>query len=305
VKKSKVCVVIPVYKGKGIVDKCIDALLNQTYKPDKIICVDDASPDNSGGYVKEKFPFVKIIKNKINLGSPGAYARGIKYAYKSGFEYVWLLDQDDIPFKDALGNLLKISEKRNSIVFTSTLINPSTHIVYPMLSRRHVDFNNPYVAEVVYFAGMLLHKNLIKKIGYPLRELTMDAGDWEYCLRCKKEGYEICVIPKSRIYHIGGEPKIVKMFITRTHYKLKKDKIEKFSSKYAFTRLDSPERYYTRIKNIILVMKLPYATSFFRKFALKLFFKQFSKIVFYEDEKIEKVNVFLHGIIDGLSKSTN
>jgi len=68
VKKSKVCVVIPVYKGKGIVDKCIDALLNQTYKPDKIICVDDASPDNSGEYIKEKFPFVEIIKNKINYG---------------------------------------------------------------------------------------------------------------------------------------------------------------------------------------------------------------------------------------------
>jgi len=305
VKKSKVCVVIPVYEGKGIVDKCINALLNQTYKPDKIICVDDASPDNSGGYIKEKFPFVKIIKNKINLGSPGAYARGIKYAYKSGFEYVWLLDQDDVPFKDALGNLLKISKKSNSIVFTSTLINPSAHIVYPMPSKRLVDFNNPYGAEVVDFAGMLLHRNLIKKIGYPLRELKMDAGDWEYCLRCKKAGYKICVIPQSRVYHIGGEPKIVKMPIMRTYYKLKKGKIEKIHSKYGLTRLDSPERYYTQNKNTILVMKLPYATSFFRKFALKLFFKHFLKIILYEDEKIKKINVFLHGITDGLSKSIN
>jgi GT2 family glycosyltransferase len=239
------------------------------------------------------------------LGSPGAYARGIRYAYKSGFEYVWLLDQDDVPFKNALENLLKISKRSNSVVFTSTLINPSTHIVYPMPSKRRVDFNDPYDAEVVYFAGMLLHRNLIKKIGYPLRELTMDAGDWEYCLRCKKEDYKICVIPQSRIYHIGGEPKIVKMLTMRTYYKLKKDKIEKFSSRYGFTRFDPPERYYTRIKNIILVMKLPYATSFFRKFSLRLFFKQFLKIVFYEDEKIEKINVFLHGIIDGLLKSIN
>jgi glycosyltransferase involved in cell wall biosynthesis len=69
VKKSKVCVVIPLYNGKGIVDKCINALLNQTYKPDKIICVDDASPDNSAEYIKEKFPLVKIIKNKSIWGA--------------------------------------------------------------------------------------------------------------------------------------------------------------------------------------------------------------------------------------------
>jgi len=91
----------------------------------------------------------------------------------------------------------------------------------------------------------------------------------------------------------------------RTYYKLKKDKIENFSSKYGFTRFDSPERYYTQNRNTILVMKLPYATSFFRKFALKLFFKHFFKIIVYEDEKIKKINVFLYGIIDGLSKSIN
>jgi len=300
----KVCVVIPVYNGKGVVDKLIHALIRQTHKPDKIVCVDDASIDNSGDYIRKKFPFVKVIKNKINLGAPGAYAKGIRYAYKKGYNYIWLLDQDDIPFKDALKNLLNF-KKSSSNILVSTLIEPSTHIIYPMLSVKNsnIDLNRPYEAEVVNFAGMLLPRDLIKKAGYPLKELVMDASDWEYCLRCKNLGYKIFVIPKSKVYHIEGKPTKVKLppLFKRVNYKLKRGIIQKFHTNYWLTRFDSSKRYYTRIKNTILVMKLPYATTSFKLFALKLLFKQLFKIVFYEEKKDEKIIAFFHGLIDGLS----
>lgn len=297
--KTKVCVVIPVYNGRRIVDKCINALLNQSRKPDKIICVDDASPDNSSKYIIEKFPSVKVIKNKCNIGASGTYAKGIKWAYKNGCDYIWLLDQDDIPFKDALENILKLQKGSNSTIFTSTLINPQTRTIYRMLAKHSIELDRPYEAEVVDFAGMLLSRAVIKKVGYPLKELTMDAADWEYCLRCRKMGYKIYVVPQSKVYHVGGKPKIVKLLTKKIHYRLVGKKIVRISSKYGVTRVDPPKRYYTRIKNTILVMKLPYATNFFRKFALMQIFKQFFKIILYEDDKARKIVAFLQGFVDG------
>lgn len=47
VSADDVAVVIPVYNGVGIVDRCISALLRQSRVPGEIICVDDFSRDNT------------------------------------------------------------------------------------------------------------------------------------------------------------------------------------------------------------------------------------------------------------------
>ena len=41
-------IVVPVYKVEKYLDKCVQSLLNQTYKNIEIILVDDGSPDNCG-----------------------------------------------------------------------------------------------------------------------------------------------------------------------------------------------------------------------------------------------------------------
>ena len=301
-RELSVCVVIPVYNGRDLVDKCIRALLDQTVKPDMIVCVDDASPDGSSGYLRRKFPFVQVLENKANLGVSATYARGIKKAFEDGFERVWLLDQDDVPFKDALENLLEASRGNKLAAFASALVDPSATLVYPVLSRGCRDISKPHVAVVTDFAGMFLDRRLIKDVGLPLAELTMDAGDWEYCLRCRRQGYEMHVVPQSRIRHVPGCPVMVKRPLMMRSYELRNGEIRKVSSKHGLTRLDSPQRYYTQTRNTILVMKLPYASMFFRKFALKLVAKHVLKILLYESRKAEKIWMVLRGVIDGLSR---
>ncbi|MDK0606730.1 glycosyltransferase family 2 protein [Clostridium perfringens] len=44
----KVSVIVPIYKVQDYLNKCIDSIINQSYKNLEIILVDDGSPDRCG-----------------------------------------------------------------------------------------------------------------------------------------------------------------------------------------------------------------------------------------------------------------
>ena len=56
--------VIPTYNRKELLKKCIDSIILQKVKNYEIIVIDDNSNDGTYEFVKENYPFVKIIKNE-------------------------------------------------------------------------------------------------------------------------------------------------------------------------------------------------------------------------------------------------
>ena len=44
--QPKISVIVPVYKTGGLLDRCVESIVGQTYKNLEIILVDDGSPDN-------------------------------------------------------------------------------------------------------------------------------------------------------------------------------------------------------------------------------------------------------------------
>ena len=47
-EKHKISVIIPVYNVDIYIEKCLDSIINQTYKNLEIILIDDGSTDGSG-----------------------------------------------------------------------------------------------------------------------------------------------------------------------------------------------------------------------------------------------------------------
>lgn len=87
-------VIIPVYKVEKYLRRCLDSIVNQTYKNLEIILVDDGSPDNSGKICDEyaqKDKRIKVIHQK-NKGLSGARNTGTEIARG---EYVAYVDSDD------------------------------------------------------------------------------------------------------------------------------------------------------------------------------------------------------------------
>lgn len=80
--KKLISIVLPIYNVENYIEKCMESVLNQTYKNIEIILVDDGSPDNCpiicDQYVKEDNR-VKVV-HKENGGLSDARNAGIKVA---------------------------------------------------------------------------------------------------------------------------------------------------------------------------------------------------------------------------------
>lgn len=68
-----ISIIIPVYNVSLYIGKCIESIINQTYKNIEIICVDDGSTDGSAeicdGYrIQELRLFIKLIKDLFLQG---------------------------------------------------------------------------------------------------------------------------------------------------------------------------------------------------------------------------------------------
>ncbi len=89
-----ISVVIPVYNVEKYIDKCVDSIINQTYKNLEIILVDDGSTDRSGQKCDEWAKIDSRIKvlHKQNGGLSDARNYGIKEA--NGV-YIGFVDSDD------------------------------------------------------------------------------------------------------------------------------------------------------------------------------------------------------------------
>ena len=109
----KFSVIVPVYNTQKYLKRCIESVLNQTYKNYEIILINDGSTDNSLKILKkyESNNKVKIITQK-NHGL--SYTRNVGILHATG-DYVILLDSDDFLEKD-LFKVLNLNIKNEDMI---------------------------------------------------------------------------------------------------------------------------------------------------------------------------------------------
>ena len=111
--QSKISIIIPIYNVEKYLRRCLDSVLNQTFKDWEAICVDDGSPDKSGKiaeeYAKKDKRFVVI--HKKNGGLSDARNAGMK---KVKSKYVMFLDSDDFIHPQMMEIAYSFAEKDKS-----------------------------------------------------------------------------------------------------------------------------------------------------------------------------------------------
>ncbi|MDP3888446.1 MAG: glycosyltransferase family 2 protein [bacterium] len=209
-RKPTISIIFPNFNGRQECQILLNSLKALAYPKNKIevIMVDNASTDESTGFVKKHFPFVKVINLPGNIGPGAARNEGIKRA--SG-EYIFCTDNDVRFTKNSLGPLIEVVESRPKvgIVGGKILDKQSEKLVSCGFnfnrwlgietgnSRPDKEVECDWVGD----AFMLFKKDLIKKIGLFDHKFFFYAEEADFCLRAKKKGYQVLYSPTATINH--------------------------------------------------------------------------------------------------------
>lgn len=129
-EKDLISIVIPVYNVERYLKKCINSIVNQSYKNIEIILVDDGSTDNSSEicdeYIK-KDDRIKVI-HKENGGLSDARNKGIDMAKG---KYITFVDSDDYVENLYIEKLYEAICKQNAVVAICAIykINENEQII--------------------------------------------------------------------------------------------------------------------------------------------------------------------------------
>ena len=118
----KISIIVPVYNCENYITKCVDSIINRTFKDLEIILVDDGSKDGSGK-ICDSFKLqderIKVIHQE-NKGVSSARNEGLKIA--SG-DYISFVDGDDYLSRDMYEFLYENLEKNEADVSVCGIVN--------------------------------------------------------------------------------------------------------------------------------------------------------------------------------------
>lgn len=183
--KPLVSVIIPVYKVEKYLDRCVQSVLNQTYKNIEIILVDDGSPDRCGELCDNYQTIdsrVSVIHKK-NGGLSSARNAGIDLAKG---KYLSFVDSDDWVSLDMIEHMVTLAQKYSSdIVSVSYVLTNNEEQNVPNNDSVEV-YNREKALEFFLDTGMrsrvsdypvcikLIKKELFDDIRFPLSTLYED-----------------------------------------------------------------------------------------------------------------------------------
>ena len=116
-----ISVIVPIYNVEKYLARCVDSIVNQTYKNLEIILVDDGSPDRCPQMCDdyaEKDSRIKVVHKK-NGGLSDARNAGMVVA--TG-EYISFIDSDDYVSDDFFECLLDVMNKENSDIAECSVV---------------------------------------------------------------------------------------------------------------------------------------------------------------------------------------
>ncbi|AEG18598.1 glycosyltransferase [Methanobacterium paludis] len=201
-----VSIIMPTYNRKGIIERAINSVLNQTFNNYELIIIDDGSTDGTENLINVKYDDhlksgkIKYFKQK-NGGVSKARNKGLNEAQGDIIAY---LDSDNYWFETYLKKMV------------SALFNTNRNTAYAAIEVNNAYENKKYVRRTKYDRNLLLKGNYIdlnifvhKKFLYDqlggFNESLKRLVDWDLILRYTKSNEPCFVNEVLAEYFISNE----------------------------------------------------------------------------------------------------
>lgn len=205
---KEISTVIVTFNRKELLIKCLEAVLRQSYLPNTIYIIDNASTDGTEELLKEKGLHHGLINSVAihyerlpqNSGGAGGFHAGMKLAHENGCDAVWMMDDDGLPDQDCLKNLLPHLDQYDYL----------SPMVIDIQNEDMMAFEGCTVSEFMKrekggivkgcanpFNGILYSKKLIDAIGYPKKEMFIWGDEINYDIRARAAGFYPAMVVSS------------------------------------------------------------------------------------------------------------
>lgn len=282
---KKICAVVVTYNRIELLKKCLKALQNQTYSLSKIIVIDNNSNDATENFMNKREEPIEYYRLTKNGGGAYGFNQGIRrFIEDTDDQYVWLMDDDTIPEKNALENIVNFISKIDSFGFVNSNVRWKDGSICK-LNRPSVDSRpindlqkEPLQIQEGTFVSLLMPREVILKIGLPYKEFFIWQDDIEYTQRAS-ELFPSYWLPDSKVVHFTPSNEAPSIMTTS------KDRIN---------------RYYYDARNVLFTRKTHRGIlNFYWIMLIKLYgcVKIFFSSTSYKKLKIKTI---LRGIIDGI-----
>ncbi len=229
----KLSVILVNYNVKYFLEQCLHSVIKAIKDIDaEVFVVDNNSVDGSLKMLEEKFPEVKLIRNKNNAGFSKANNQAIR---KAGGEYILLLNPDTvvedttftkiIAFMDnhpgAGGLGVKMVDGKGKFLAESKRGLPTPAIAFykifglsklfpksKLFGKYHLtylDKDKIHKIDILSGAFMFLRKSVLEGVGLLDESFFMYGEDIDMSYRIRKAGYDNYYFPETRIIHYKGE----------------------------------------------------------------------------------------------------
>lgn len=108
-ESASISIIVPVYNVELYLSDCLDSILSQNYNDYEVICINDASNDNSEKILHEYakcYSQIKIVTHLKNRGLSVARNTGLEIARG---KYILFIDSDDMIMPDTLVELHQVT----------------------------------------------------------------------------------------------------------------------------------------------------------------------------------------------------
>lgn len=238
----RVFVVVLNWNGKQFLKRCLNSLLESSYRA-QIIVVDNGSSDGSIEFIEKYFPKITLLKNKKNLGWTGGNNVGVRYAIKKNADAILILNNDTHVAKNAIQLLVNklFSDKKIGIVGPKIYFDKQgdkkiisfaggffTKNRYFGMHRgsNEVDkgqYSSDESSEFITGAAIMIKRDVFKKIGLFDDDYFIYYDEADFCMRARQEGYIIEFVSQAHVFHAFsgtislGSP-FQHYYTTRNHY---------------------------------------------------------------------------------------
>ncbi len=199
---------------------CLSSLQKCNYSNLIIWVLDNFSTDGSVEAIYEQFPQTKIIQLTENKGYAGNNNAGISAALEAGVDWIFILNEDTILDPDAISSLVRFGMSNNQIGILGPIvyhfdepnviqsaggkINQEWQAVH--IGQNEEDreqFSYPIPVDWISGCSIMVRRDVIEQVGGIDERYFYYWEETEWCIRARKAGWQIWMVPDAKIWHKG------------------------------------------------------------------------------------------------------